>query len=96
MGNDHSMHLENCSQEFQDEFSDFLETWSHAARSIRGNAGGANQEKAKQIDRNIRATLDQCWAMSREQYPVFERRFHGIKGRIIQDIGQLEQIAGTA
>ena len=96
MGNDHSMHLENCSQEFQDEFLYCLETWGHAVRSIRGNARGANQERAKQIDRNIRATLDQCWAMSHEQYPVFERRFHGIKGRIAKDIGQLEQIAGTA
>ena len=96
MGSDHSMHLQSCSADFQDEYCDVFENWSHAVRSIRGNVTGQKLQKAVHIDKNIRASLQQCWSMSNGQYPVFEKRFHGIKDRLLQDINQLEQIAGTA
>ena len=73
MGSDHSMHLQSCSADFQDEYCDVFENWSHAVRSIRGNATGQKLQKAVQIDKNIRASLQQCWSMSNGQYPVFEK-----------------------
>ena len=91
MGQDHSIHIERCSRDFQREFHPLMLKKNTAVRAVWNRPNSQTKMDVLELNREIHDLINGCWWRSGENYVEFEYLFDAVIDDVEDKIYQMEE-----
>lgn len=90
------MHLDRCPRWFQNEWREIMLKWHKAQRDCNSIRDQNAKRQTLELNRNIKATIQECWQGSGENHGVFADLVRRMERSIMNDIEEMVDIAFQA